>query len=307
MSRNIFLLLTLLCGCFLGCLQKEQSIVTIDPAKTAAPTVQVLSVHNPNTLRVALTSVITPRAGYSYYKMLVEYLGEKLGREISLLTREKYAELNALLNAEKIDLAFICGQPYVDAHDATGVQLLVVPQVRGFARYQSYLIVPTDSPAKGFADLRGKSFAFTDPDSNSGWLVPTVELARMKLRPESFFSNITYTYAHDLSIKAVAQKLVDSATVDSLIWDYLHTTEPEVTGNTKIIWKSPRYGIPPVVVPKGLDPKLKEELQHFFLNLHMDVRGRAILKGMMIEKFVLEKDSAYDSIRAMKKFLREQN
>ncbi len=187
-----------------------------------------------------------------------------------------------------------------------GLELLVAPQVYGGTVYYSYIIVSKDSPVKSFQELRGKTFAFVDPLSNSGKLVPSYMLAKMNETPESFFKNSFYTHAHDKSIKAVAAGAVDGAAVDSLIWEYEDRTNPEFTSKTKIIEKSPPHGITPVVVRHGIDLALKEKLRQIFLNAHNDVKGREILKGMMIEKFVPIDDKAYDSIREMKQWV-EQN
>jgi phosphonate transport system substrate-binding protein len=166
--------------------------------------------------------------------------------------------------------------------------------------------VSADSPIKSFQELRGKSFAFTDPLSNSGTLVPLYMLAKAGQSPKSFFKKIVYMGSHDKSIKAVAEKLIDGASVDSLIWEYENVMNPEFTAKTKIIEKSPPYGIPPVVVRPRMEPQLKEKIRAAFLNAHKDEKGREILKHMMIERFVPIDDRAYDSIREMKSFMDKQ-
>jgi phosphonate transport system substrate-binding protein len=163
--------------------------------------------------------------------------------------------------------------------------LLAAPVVNGAPAYYSDLIVPAGSPVQTLADLRGKTFAFTDPQSNTGALVPKNELTRMGFTPEEFFASYTYTYAHDLSIHTVADHLVDGAAVDSLIWNYMAATGP--------------YGIPPVVASPHLAPELREKIRQGLLTLHETPRGRAILQGMHIEQFVSIDDKAYDSIRQM--------
>jgi phosphonate transport system substrate-binding protein len=100
---------------------------------------------------------------------------------------------------------------------------------------------------------------------------------------------------------------VDGAAVDNLVFEYLSRTHPEFTSKTKVIEKSPPYGIPPVVVPPSLDPKLKNSLREILLNVHRDEEGKEILKGMMIDKFVTVDDSAYDSIREMNRWVAEKN
>ena len=104
-------------------------------------------------------------------------------------------------------------------------------------------------------DLRGKLFAFSDPLSNTGMLIPTYTLAKMGETPELFFRKYIFTYSHDNSIRSVAEKFVDGAAVDSLIWEYLNAKDPEWTAQTRIIYKSASCGIPPLVVSPEVDRK----------------------------------------------------
>ena len=122
-------------------------------------------------------------------------------------------------------------------------------------------------------------------------------LSRMGTTAETFFSKTTFLGTHDKAIEAVAEKLVDGAAVDSLIWEYANRTSPKHTSRTRIVRKSEPYGIPPVVVRPGLDPALKARLREIFLSAHQDPEGAALLKKMSIERFVAGEDSAYDSVR----------
>ncbi|WP_459941966.1 substrate-binding domain-containing protein [Deferrisoma palaeochoriense] len=254
-------------------------------------------------LRIALGSMITPKEGFRYYRELAEYLGGKLGRPVDLVDRGTYAETNELLKTGQVDAAFVCGRPYVEAHDAFGVEILAVPVVDGKTVYHSYILVPRASPANTLADLRGKRFAFTDPLSNSGCLVPTYELAQRGETPETFFGEVVYTHAHDASIRAVARGLVDGAAVDSLIWHYLARREPDVAARCRVIWRSSPYGIPPVVVRRGAGPELVRRVRDALLHAHEDPEGRRILSGMGVDRFVPGDDAAYDGIRAMRAWL----
>jgi phosphonate transport system substrate-binding protein len=254
-----------------------------------------------NTLRVAVGGMITPKAGYGYYRQFLDYIGEQLNLHIEFVDRDNYAEINRLVKTGGVDVAFVCGGPYVEGHDEFGMELLAAPQASGGTVYYSYIIVRADSPLARFSELRGKIFAFTDPLSNTGALVPTYMLAKMKETPESFFRKLVYVQSHDRAIMAVAEGLVDGAAVDSLIWEYLNKTDPGFTSKTRVLEKSPPFGIPPVVTRRDLDPRIKMKLRDVFLNAHKDEKGGAILRGMMIERFVPIEDSAYDSIRQMKR------
>lgn len=251
-------------------------------------------------LRVAVGAMLIPEEGFAHYRLLLERLGESLGRPVQIVDRRSYAEVNEALRKGEVDAAFVCSGPYVEGRRAFGLELLVVPEAYGRTSYHAYIIVPAGSPAQRVEDLRGKGFAFTDPDSNTGKLVPTNLLASMGTAPDRFFSRTILTGSHDKSILAVAEGLVDGASVDSLIFDYAAHAKPEVTARTRVIWKSPPYGIPPFVVRPGLDPALKARIHDALLALDDDPAGREILKKLMIDRFVEGKDEDYDSIRAMK-------
>ncbi|MEK6743127.1 MAG: phosphate/phosphite/phosphonate ABC transporter substrate-binding protein [Nitrospirota bacterium] len=257
-------------------------------------------------LRIAVGGMITPREGFVYYRGFLDHIGKKLGRQVEFIDREGYKEINQLLRSGNVDVAFVCSGPYVEGRREFGLELLVAPQAYGQTVYYAYIIVAKDSTITRFEELRGRSFAFADPDSNTGRLVPEFMLAKIGETPDSFFSKHVFTYAHDKSIKAVAQGIVDGASVDSLIWDYADKRNPQFTSKTKIIRKSAPYAIPPVAVRPGLDRELKKELKRVFLAAHADPEGKEILKNMMIDKFVEIDDKAYDSIREMKEWVKQQ-
>jgi phosphonate transport system substrate-binding protein len=257
-------------------------------------------------LRFSVKSLVTPRESFSHYYDLFKYLESKVGRTIQFTYRRSYSEVSALLKSGDIDAAFVCGLTYTSGHDEFGLELLVVPQVYGKTEYHSTILVPVGSPAKRLEDLRGKRFAFADPKSHSGKFVIADLLAKMGETPEAFFAKYIYTYAHGRSVQAVAAKAVDGAAVDSLIWDYMRREHPEVESKVTEIWRSPTYGIPPVVVSSKLDSRTKEKLRMTLLNAHKDDAAKPILEGLVVDKFVIGHDSAYDSIREVAQRVAEQ-
>ena len=245
--------------------------------------------------------MITPEEGYEYYKRLLDYIAKKLDTAVNFVEKNTYAEVNALLQNKAVDVAFVCGGPYVDGHDEFGLELLCAPQVDGKAVYYSYIIVSKDSPIEKLEDLKGKRFAFVDPMSNSGKAVPAHILKEeLKETPEGFFKEYVYTYDHDKSIRAVSHGIVDAAAVDSLIWNYMDKKSDKNVRRTRIIKVSNAYGIPPVVVRPSLDLSLKAKLKAILLNMDKEKEGQEILNGMFIDKFVEVDDSNYDSIRQIK-------
>lgn len=287
-----------------GCTRSDPPKVDLEkrsPVSTPATSL------NKTMLRIGMGSMITPKEGYVYYNRLKEYLARELRMPAALVDRNDYAEMNRLLADGGVDIAFVCAGPYVEGHEQFGLQLLAMPLVKGKPVYHSYIIVPKESPAKSLDDLKGKRFAFTDPKSNSGKLVPTYLLARRNTTPEAFFGKISYTYGHDKSIEAVAEKLVDGAAVDSLIWEYLNRTKHDLTSRTRIVDISEPYGIPPVVVRKDLPAERKERLLKLFVSMHETKDGREILDGMMIDRFVPGDDQNYDSIREINRWIAGQS
>lgn len=298
----LLLLLSLLVGCAGNVQYKRVSLNAGSqdmPAKPFQP--------GKTALRVAIAGVISPRETLRTYNQLLDYLGKKLDRPVQLVQRSTYAEINELLRSGNVDLAFVCSEAYVQGNRDFGMEMLVAPEVRGEATYHSYIIVPLDSSVRQVQDLKGKTFAFTDPLSNSGRLAPTYLLFEMGETPDSFFSKYVFTYSHDNSIKAVAEKLVDAAAVDSLVYDYTIAKSPEYSGKTRVVWKSPPYGSPPVVVHPALNAQFKLEMRDILLGMDEDVEGKAILHDLMIDRFVVPDDRAYDPIRQMDARVRLQN
>ena len=286
----------------LGCSGEKQQKISLESTRQSAETPP----SDAKPVRFAVGGMITPKEGMGYYRDFLRYLQEKIGAKVAYVDREGYAEINEMLKNNQLEAAFVCSGPYVDGHAQFGLELLAAPQAYGATVYYSYIIVPKESPVRSFAELRGKRFAFTDPLSNSGKLVPTYMLARMQETPESFFKEFVFTKSHDKSIKAVAQGIVDGAAVDSLIWEYLNAKSPEFTAKTRILEKSQPYGIPPIVVSNSLAPELKERLRKAVLGAADDLRGQEILRQMKIDRFVEISDSAYDSVREMQAWIAKQ-
>jgi len=223
--------------------------------------------------------------------------------KVVFVQRKTYAEVNDLVEERLVDLAFVCSGPYVTGNEKFGMEIVAVPVVKGEKYYHSYIIAGKDSPINSLADLRGKRFAFTDPDSNTGSLVPRYMLAQRDETPETFFKYTFYTHSHDNSIRAVADGRADGAAVDSLIWEFLDASDPEYAGLTKVVEKSPPYGIPPVVVHPGTDPALKKKLRDVLMTLREDPEGKAILVSLGIDRFGAPDKGAYDEVKRMQDWL----
>lgn len=253
-------------------------------------------------IRIGVTAVLAEKH-LDLNRQFVGFLGEQLGRAAVLVQRSSYQEVSDLLEGGELDVAFSCGLPYVIDHQRFGLELLAAPEVYDGPIYYSYVIVPADSPVQSFEGLRGLRYAFSDPLSNSGWLVPTYQLARRGTTPDAFFKRAIFTYSHSESIEAVAVKFVDGASVDSYVYDFLAATRPGLVSRTRVIERSAAHPIPPLVVRAGVPASVKAALRAALLRMDRDDRGRAILASMRIKRFVPVNDASFDGIRAMHRFV----
>lgn len=292
--RSILLLAFVLTGC-----TDDSHTRVVDFSQTIEIARPTAASPEQDPLRVAVGAMVSPRETFVHYHEILEYISAKVGRPVELIQRKTYGEINELLGKSGIDLAFVCSGPYALARKKQSFELLATPEVNGSHFYQAYLIVNVHSPFMSLEDLRGKTFAFTDPDSNTGKLVPTHWLAAMHETPESFFRNTIYTYSHDNAIMAVSKGLVGGASVDGLIWEFYHKRNASVTGATRVIRKSEPYGIPPLVASRKLSDDIKRHIQQLLYAMHLDANGKRILDQLMIDRFVQPKEEWYDSIRAL--------
>lgn len=296
-EKKMILLVILSFVIISGCLEPEG----VAKVNLSNRTIDNIENSDAQSLRIAVSAIISPDETLVYYQDMFDYLSLKIGVPVKLVQRKTYQEVNDLVRKNSVDAAFVCSLAYIDGKDQFGMELLAVPIVRGEPRYYSYIIVPDDSSIKSLEELKGKTFAYTDPLSNSGKLSPEYMIAQIGENPETFFKLTFFTYSHDKSIQAVAEKMVEGAAVDSLVWDFKNATDNRFTSRTKIISKSPPYGIPPLVVSKDIDPTLKEKLGKILLQMHEDKKGKEILDRIMIDRFSEANDSLYNSVREMKK------
>jgi phosphonate transport system substrate-binding protein len=168
-----------------------------------------------------------------------------MGQDIELVQRRTYQEISGAILDGSVDAAWTCGYPFLQHRDE--MSLLGVPVWRGKPEYQSYLIVAAGDPASDLDDLRGSTHAFSDPDSNSGFLVTASDLARRGETPENFFARSIFTFGHRNVVRAVAGGLTRSGSVDGYIWEALSIAEPDLTARTTVISRSEWLGFPPFV------------------------------------------------------------
>lgn len=253
----------------------------------------------PKPLRLAISSVLSPKDSIVYYRQIADYISHRLDRPVVLIQRQSYAEVSVLLAKGGADLAFFSSGAYASLTGQNELELLTMQQRHGVPYYRGYIIVPRNSTAKSLADLRGKTFAFSDPISYSGYIALAHMLEKMDQTPDLFFQSYLFTYSHDKSLRAVANNIVAGAIVNSLVYDYTQLRSPELIDAIKVIGRSAPAGTEPVVVRRGLSAEQKTALRQVFLEMHEDEATAAALSSLQIDRFLLPQPELYDSIRQM--------
>jgi phosphonate transport system substrate-binding protein len=225
------------------------------------------------------------------------YLEGATGVPVRLITRRTYQEITSLLLSGQLDAAWICGFPFVANH--TRLSLVAVPHWRGKPLYRSYLIAERDRPANSLDDLKGDVHAFSDPDSNSGWLVTAAALARRNLSPERFFSQTIFTYGHRNVVRAVAAGLAKSGSIDGYVYEVMRETEPELIALTRIVQQSELLGFPPIACSAATanDPRT-QRLRSALVRMGEDENGRVVLRMLRLDGFAIEDPGLFDPIAA---------
>lgn len=222
-------------------------------------------------------------------------LSAAMRQEIELVQRRTYQEISGALLDGSVDVAWTCGYPFLQHRSE--LSLLGVPVWRGRPLYQSYLIVSADDQAEELADLRGGVHAFSDPDSNSGFLVTASDLARLAETPEEYFSRVIFTFGHRNVVRAVAGGLTRSGSVDGYVWEALSIAEPNLTARTRVISRSEWLGFPPFVT--RVDRTAERAVSSFksaLLGLDGTEEGRTALQLLFLDRVEAADPSLFDGI-----------
>lgn len=228
------------------------------------------------------------------------YLEQRLGLPVEFVQRGSYAQVMQALGAHEAEVAWICGYPFV--RQARELQLVAVPQWRGRPLYQSYLIVDAgEAGAKWqrLADLRGRTFAYSDPLSNSGFLYPQHLLRSEGFDAATFFGRSFFTYSHRHVVEAVAEGLAEAGAVDGYVWETLAELHPELTARTRVLRRSPDFGFPPIVASNAAARERVAAFTEALLAMPVDATGRLVLRELRLDRFVPGDASLFRGIAEM--------
>lgn len=263
-------------------------------------------------LRIALSAAFVSEHGVAVYQRIVEYLQRKLGQELELVSGLGYETINSMLDDGAIDMAFVCGYPYVLLRDRPDPRIeLVAAPVMKAARYQgkpvyySDLIVHVDSDITSIRDLRGRTYVYNEETSNSGYNLPRSRLIELGLTG-GFFGKVLRSGSHEESIRMVADGRADASFVDSLVLEYdlafgratRYGHGDDAAQRVRVIESVGPSAIPPVVMRTAVPASIRQKIQGLLVTMHEDPEGRSILDQALVDRFVVVADRSYDDIRA---------
>jgi phosphonate transport system substrate-binding protein len=284
----------------------EPSVSALRPELRAVKPTAAASAPSPRPLRVAMSAAFVSERGVPVYGKIVDYLGQQSGIPLELVTGLAYTSINQMLEAGAVDYGFICGYPYILAHDqpVPKVQLVAAPVPKDPRYlhkpvYFSDLVVRKDSPFKTMQDLRGRTYVYNEETSNSGYNMPRSYLVKLGLT-HGFFGKVLRSGSHEASIRMVAQGLADASFVDSLVLDYDRAKGFGDAAQVRVIESLGPAATVPFVVSTAAGATMAP-LKARILTMHEDPRGRQILDEAFLERFAEVTDADYDGLRAMKK------
>jgi phosphonate transport system substrate-binding protein len=253
----------------------------------------------PSKLRFGLTAVILSDQA-AFFARWSDYLSQRVGVKIEFFARDSYREILEPLFSGNLNAAWICGYPFVRYE--MQLRLLAIPLYQGQPLYQSYLIRARDgmhNPViSSWSDVQGKVFAYSDPLSNSGWLVAQGQFKQANFS-QSDLKKAFFAYGHRNVAEAVATQLADAGLIDGYVWETMRKQGIRAALDTTVVWKSQLYGFPPLVTSALAKHPRMDALHETLLNMSKDAEGRALLQALNLDGFTDGNSALFASIRKL--------
>src|SRR5262249_25353540 len=167
--------------------------------------------------------------------------------------------------------------------------------------YYSDVIVRPDSALRSVADLRGRTWAYNEKLSQSGYGITRYHLARLG-ETGGYFGQLVEAGRHERAIALVAGGAVDAAAIDSHVLDTYLELHPHLGRAGRVIDSLGPSPIQPVAVRRSLSPGCKDDLRLALAEIEKDPEGRSCLARARVERFVPVDEETYDPIRSMSAF-----
>ena len=252
-------------------------------------------------LVLALVPQENPEKLLGDIRAIDSYLEAAIGRRVEARLTADHAAAVESLAAEAADIAFMGALPYVMARERIGAAALLSEVYRGKASYRGAVFVRRDSGIASLEKLRGKSIAFADPISESGFLYPLdlfVKAGLMAPRgdPKAFFGQVYFAGGYQQAIHAVANGLVDAAGVSIYATLLL---DADRRGSVAAIARTPPIPSHVVVARRGLEPELRAAFVAAMLALNAPAKRHLLKHVYGPDGYVVPDRAAYDGVAAI--------
>jgi phosphonate transport system substrate-binding protein len=251
-----------------------------------------------------LTLVLTPsrdptalqEAGDVFAKTLTRLSGVPL----KVMVASDYAGVVEALRSRRVDLAFVHPVGYVLANRETGCQILVRDIWQGKTAYTARIYVLKARGWTRLEDLRGRTIAFVDPASSSGFIYPMVLLVKRGLvtnrDPKSFFKEALFAGTHEAALRALLRGSVDAAaSFDTAL--QIHLKGDPAAGQITFVAETPPIPEAGICARPGLDPGVRERLKAALLALKKPEYAALLQQVYDIDGFIDASDRDYDPVR----------
>jgi phosphonate transport system substrate-binding protein len=276
----------------------RRTLIRAALAAAALPSAALAQGADPRTLRVALLPDENAATIIQNAQPLKLHLEKAVGKPVEMIVTTDYSSMIEAARFGRIDVAYFGPLSYVLARSKAEIEAFAVGVSRGTPTYTSVVIVPTASPIKTLADLKGRTVAYGDQASTSSHLVPRAMIQDAGLVVKNDY-NAVYLGAHDAVARAVEAGKVDAGALSRPIYETLlkggkvDATKVRILAETKPI---PNY---PMAMQSKLNPELKAKIRAAFL----DIKDADLLKNFRAEGFAATDDKAYDVLRDTAKVL----
>jgi phosphonate transport system substrate-binding protein len=226
---------------------------------------------------------------------LVTYLEGCIGSKIDLTIAEDYTAAVLALKYDHADIAWIGPFAYIIASREADVEAIAggIRKDTGTTTYNSIIITRSDTGIHTIDDLKGRTFAFVDPASTSGYLVPLAMFSEHNISPEKYFSNVMFAGSHTATELAVYNGTVDAAADSMPSYEIMVQNSSIDPHKMSIIWVSEDIPPSPIVVQKRLGIDTITTIQKCLLQSNVEVIS---FEGA-ISGFAAISDGDYNFIR----------
>ena len=249
----------------------------------------------PGVLTIGFIPAEDSRAMVRQSQAILDIVAKHTGMKVDTFVGSDYNATIEALRAGHVDVALLGPFSYVLATTVSQVEAFGVTVTARSMQpsYQAIIIAAKDSPINSLADLKGRTFAFVDPGSTSGFMVPSAAFIKAGLTPEKDFKQVMYSGGHDATIVAVGSGKVDAGAVADRIYERGCAKGLADCNKLKVIWTSPAIPNDPLLYRKALSEDLKKKIREAFYS----VKNLGFGEMGTVARFDPATDKDYDPLR----------